>query len=202
MNRPGMTLLELVVALAVTGMAVGAGYGTFANLSDRRDAASESTDAMLREAGGRAELARWVAGTRLTVQDDGIIFRGIDGVTRDGHADDDLLFFTTAPTLVSPDESIVRLYIDRDDSTVERGLVAELREWRGRRTMKLELAPNAISLEATYLTSLFGQRQWLGSWVSTSVLPAGTRLVVSAADGDSLTALWRLPVTVSIEGAR
>ena len=202
MNRPGMTLLELVVALAVTGMAVSAGYGTFANLSDRRDAASESADTILRVVGGRAELVRWMSAARLTAQDDGIMFRGIDGVTREGYADDDLLFFTTAPTLVSPDESIVRLYIDRDDSTAERGLVAELREWRGRRTMKLELAPNAISLEATYLTSLFGQRQWLGSWVSTSVLPAGTRLVVSAADGDSLTALWRLPVTVSIEGAR
>lgn len=202
MNRSGMTLLELVVALAVTGMAVSAGYGTFANLSDRRDIVTERADAMLREAGSRGELVRWLSAARLTAQDDGVMFRGIDGVTREGHADDDVLFFTTAPTLVSSDESIVRLYIDRDDATAERGLVAELSEWRGRRTMKLELAPNAISLEGTYLTSLFGQRQWLGSWVSTSVLPAGTRLVARAADGDSLSPLWRLPVTVSIEGAR
>jgi hypothetical protein len=197
-----MTLLELVVALAITGMAVSAGYGTFANLSDRRDAAAEGASTVLREAGGRAAVVRWLSAARLTVQDDGIQFRGIDGVTREGHADDDVLFFTTAPTLVSSEESTVRLYIDRDTATAERGLVAELREREGSRTMKIELVPNAISLDGTYLTSLFGQRQWLGSWVSTSVLPAGTRLVAGAAAGDSLPPLWRLPVTVSIEGAR
>ena len=205
MKRHGMTLIELVVALAITGMAVSAGYGTFATLADRRDSAARTASAMLRESGKRASLVRWLAGARLTVGDDHIQFRGIDGGARSGVdvvPDDDIIFFTTAATPVARAGTIVHLYIDRRDDTPERGFVAELREWKGTHAERVELVPNAVALDGTYLSGLFGQRQWLASWVSTGVVPAGARIAISASPNDSLPEVWRLPVTVSIDGER
>jgi prepilin-type N-terminal cleavage/methylation domain-containing protein len=205
MNRRGMTLLELVVALAVTGMAMSGGYAAFTTLADRREAAAARSSETLRQATAREQLATWLASARLTISEDEIVFRGIDGATHgdaSALADDDIEFFTTAATPVAAAGTIVHLYVDRDEATPERGLVAELREWRGPRAERLVLEPNAAALDGRYLSGLFGQRQWLSSWVSTTVLPAGARLTFSAAPGDSLPPLWQLPVTASIEGGR
>lgn len=202
MNRSGMTLLELVVALAITGLAVSAGYGAFATLADRKEIAGAAAERMLRDASARASLSEWLSASRLTIQDDEIEFRSIDGLTREKLDDDDLTFFTTASTPVGVGGSVVRLFIDRSDSTSERGLVAELREWKGTRSLVIELVPAAAGLHARVLSGVFGRRQWVDSWVSTSVLPAGARIHLAAAEGDSLPALWRLPMTVSLEGGR
>lgn len=205
MNRHGMTLLELLVALTITGTMVSAGYGAFALLADRRDVSTAATSAALREAGARAALGRWLASARLTIQEDDVVFRAVDGTARHSidRADDDALeFFTTAVTPVSEHGTIVRLYVDRADSTRERGLVAELRDPASMRAERIEVVRNAVSLDTRFLSSIFGQRQWVESWVSTSVLPAGARLTLGAARGDTLPGLWRLPVTVSIEGGR
>lgn len=205
MNRRGMTLLELLVAITITGMMVSAGFSTFTTLADRRDASSSATLATLREAGARAALMRWLGSARLTIQEDDIVFRAVDGMARHSidRADDDAVeFFTAAPTPVSPHGTIVRLYVDRADSTRERGLVAELRHPVSGRFERLELVRGAVSLDGRFLSGLFGHRQWVESWVSTSVLPAGARLTIGAGRGDTLPPLWRLPITVSIEGGR
>lgn len=205
MTRRGMTLIELVVALAITGMAVSAGYATFTTLVDRRDKAAEAASEVLLQANARAALVRWLAAARLTIEEDGIEFRGVDGSVRSGGAilpDDDIVFFTTAETPVARAGTVVRLHIERADKETRRGLVAELQEWNGTRRERLTLVPRAAALDASFLTGLFGQRQWVASWVSTSVLPAGARLTMAAAAGDSLPELWRLPMTVSIEGGR
>lgn len=200
MNRSGMTLLELIVALAITGLAVSAGYGAFATLADRKDAAGVAAERALRDASARASLSTWLAAARLTIREDEVEFRAIDGLTREKLADDDLTFFTTATTPIAVGGSIVRLFVDRSDSTVERGLIAELREWNGMRSTLVELVPAASGLDTRLLTGVFGSRQWVDSWVSTSVLPAGARLTITGAD--SLPAIWRLPLTVSLEGGR
>jgi hypothetical protein len=41
------------------------------------------------------------------------------------------------------------------------------------------LAPDATGLRVRYLSSVFGQRSWLDSWVSTSVLPAALELRIA-----------------------
>jgi len=202
-----MTLLELVVALTITGLMLASGYGAFATLADRRAVAAERADEVARAAALRRTLAAWLAGARLTIEEDEIAFRGLDGVRRsDGRSvaaagaempDDDLTFLTTAPTPLGDGETIARLYVDRSDDTPERGLVAELMEWRGLRRTRVELDPRVAGLDARYLSGVLGARQWLPSWVSTTVLPAGVELrVVGAIGADSLAPLLSLPITV------
>ena len=94
----GMTLLELVVGLTVTGLVVTAGFGALQMLGDRRLQAEAAMNAVARAANQRAELERWLAGTRLVPEEGGPHFRGLDGV-RDRTPDDELTFLTTAPTL-------------------------------------------------------------------------------------------------------
>jgi type II secretory pathway component PulJ len=200
-----MTLLELVVALAITGFVVSGGYATFATLMDRRDAAAKTASRLMRHSTARALLAEWLASARLTIEADEVVFRGIDGATRGtatALADDDIVFFTTAVTPVGRNGTIVHLYVDRSAESPERGLVAELREFEGMRSARMELEAGVAGLDAQFLTGVLGQRQWVKSWVSTSVLPTGVRLAVSAVPPDSLPPLWRFPITASIEGSR
>ena len=200
-----MTLMELTVALTITGIAISAGYSAFATLADRREGAARATAAMQQAAAARASLVSWLSAARLTIEEDDVVFRAVDGAARVGTstlADDDVTFYTTAPTPVGREGAIVRLFIDRSDRTPERGLVAELTEIARRRVTRVELVPNAAALEGSFLSGIFGQRQWVGSWVSTSVLPAGARLSLGVAPGDSLAPLWRVPLTVSIEAGR
>jgi prepilin-type N-terminal cleavage/methylation domain-containing protein len=204
-RRSGLTLIELVVALTITGLAMSAGYSAFATLADRRQQSTEQADAVMRAAAKRAALVSWLAGARLTIEEDEIIFKGIDGIKRtpDGDiANDEITFLTSAETPVSNHGTIVRLYVDRSENPTSHGLIADLVEWRGSRTQHLQLLPNVATLDARYLSALFGKHEWLPSWISSTLLPAGIELTMGAAGSDSLPALFRLPITVSFEEGR
>jgi prepilin-type N-terminal cleavage/methylation domain-containing protein len=204
-RKSGLTLIELVVALTITGLAMSAGYSAFATLADRRARSSDQADAVMRAAAKRAALVSWLAGARLTIEEDAIIFKGIDGIrhTPTGEfANDDVTFLTSAETPVSNQGTIVRLHVDRGEDPTSSGLVADLVEWRGSRTQRLQLLPNVASLDARYLSSLFGKHEWLPSWISSTLLPAGVELTLGATGTDSLPGLFRLPITVSFEGGR
>lgn len=201
MNRRGMTLIELLVGLVVGSAAIAGGYGALAVVLDQRDRAETAVAGTVRAAAQRRTLAAWLAGARLTVEDRGIQVRGLDGYFED-RADDELTFLTTAPTPASDGETIVRLYLDRDSLTAERGLVAELSAVGSLAVERAEIESAAGGLELRYLTSMLGQAEWLPSWISSTVLPLAIELTLLPAPGDSLPSLLRLPVRVPIGTAR
>jgi hypothetical protein len=199
-----MTLIELVVALTITGLAVTGGYGAFAMLADRRAQATQVADEAQRSAGIRSTLVAWLSGARLTIEEDNIVFRGIDGVhheERGDSPDDELTFFTSARTPLGNGGTIVRLFVERGDTT-EHGLVAELSNRTGNQHMRLLIDPAVGALDAEYLSGALSSRAWISSWVSTTILPAGARLALQARAGDTLSPLLRAPITVSLENGR
>lgn len=195
--RRGMTLIELVVALTITGFVVAAGYGTLAALTDRRAQLSEATDAVARVAAARRTLEDWLSQAMLRSDVVGPPFRGLNAV-REGDPDDDLTFLTRAHTGLGAPETIVHLFVGHDPGSASRGLIAELAAWPGGERQTIVLAPQASALRVQYLGQFSGSRVWQNSWVSTSLLPLGVRLQLSASDTASLPPLWRLPVTVVI----
>jgi prepilin-type N-terminal cleavage/methylation domain-containing protein len=200
-SRCGMTLLELIVGLTITGMALSAGYGALASILDHRAAADARIDGLSRSAAHRRTLLSWLEGARLVVDQDGPPFRGLDGTWR--HLpDDELSFLTTAETPLGAAESVVRLYIDRDTLTPERGLTAELSAWRSLTRERVEIEPRAAGLDLQFATQMLGRDEWLPSWISSTVLPAGVEVRLSAEEGDTLPALLRLPLTAPIGGGR
>lgn len=197
----GMTLLELVVGLTVMGIVLAAGVGTVAMLSDRRGAVAEVLDEDVRAAAARRAIVGWLSGARVTGQDVGPTFRGLDGARGD-LPDDDLTFLTTTRTPLDVRETLVRLYVDRDSTTPERGLTAVFSEYRGTAERRLELAPAVAGIEATYRSALAPAGRTLPSWISSTVLPAAVELRFSAGEGDTLPPLLALPVVAGFRGGR
>lgn len=196
-----MTLLELVVALTITGITVTAGYGALASILDHRAAADARMDAVTRAAARRRMLVAWLRGARVTQDQNGPSFRGLDG-TFQGQPDDELSFLTTAETPSGAGETVVRLFIDRDILTAEDGLTADLSVWRGAQNERVEIEPSAGGLDFRYATHMLGREEWLPSWISSTVLPAAAELVVLARPNDSLPGLLRLPITAPIGAGR
>jgi type II secretory pathway pseudopilin PulG len=190
-----MTLLELLVGLTVTGLALTAGFGALGMVGDRRARLEASMNAVAHAATLRADIVAWLGDARLVAEEGGPNFRGLDG-SRGRLPDDDLTFLTTAPTALGTGETIVRLYVDRDSATAERGLTAAFAEWRGLGHSRLELDTSVVGLDVRYLSGVLGRRAWLPSWISSTLLPAGVELRLIPAPQDSLAPLLRLPILV------
>jgi prepilin-type N-terminal cleavage/methylation domain-containing protein len=196
-----MTLLELLVGLTVGAVVAGVGYGTFASVIDHRTKADAQAQTVIRAANARRLLTGWLSGARLLVQEAGPPFRGLDGVY-DGVPDDELTFLTGVGSLGRPGETLVRLHIDRDTLTAERGLTAELSAWSSSAVERVQIEPHAVGLDARYLTHMLGSTEWLPSWISSSVLPVGIELEILGAVDDTMPPLLRLPIVVSIGSGR
>jgi len=200
-SRAGMTLLELVVALAITGAALAAGYGAFAGVVDRREALTAATDHVARADGVRRLLRDWLRSARVGLGSEGPDFRGLDG-TAGAAADDELTFTTDAVTPLGGVAALVRVFVDRDPRTPERGLTATLAEWGGTAALRIELAPDVDGFDVRYASRVFGGIRWLPSWISRSVLPGAVEITLHPAASDTLPALLALPTIVLVGDGR
>lgn len=200
-QRAGMTLIELVVALVVAGLALASGYQAYATISDRRLVAVTRSDEVTRAFNLRIMIANWLSNARLTVEEDEVVFRSIDDrKQRDEPPRADLVFLTSARTSVSNHGTIVHLFVAHD-SGGGRGLMADLAEWRGRRHVLRQLEPSVNGVSAEFVASIGNPAERTSSWVSSTILPASVRLRFSAAASDSLEPLLRIPLVISMEGA-
>jgi len=201
MSRRGMTLLELIVGLAITGVTAAVGYGVFASMVDHQARAEAEGDGVARAAAARRMVIQWLTGARLLVDEAGPPFQGLDGVYQDV-PDDELTFLTEAAGPEAYGQTVIRLHIDRDSVTPEQGLTAELTPWRGARAERVEIEPRAAGLDVRYLTRMLGGAEWLPSWISSTVLPVGIEVTLLLVPGDSLPPLLRLPLVVPIGSGR
>jgi hypothetical protein len=192
-----MTLLELSVALVVGGAALAAGGAAFTTLADRRAALLASVEADTRALAARRALEGWLQEARAgSATDDGLI--GMDGTRRTpsgNEADDELTWFTTADA----EPRRVRLFVDRaaDGSS----LVAELAR-PGAPVTRLVLARDVVGLDARYLTTAFGRREWRNAWAGGALLPGAIELRLQPRAGASLAAALQLPLTVPLPNGR
>ncbi len=116
---------------------------------------------------------------------------------------DELNFPTTASTPLGVGTTIVRLFIDRDEQTPERGLVAELTQRFSDEPRVVELVPEAGALQIEYLTAIQGSvGDWIPTWVNDDRLPKAIRLALAATAPDTLPALLRYPILVTLETTR
>ena len=189
-------MIELLVALTITGMVMSVGYGALSTMVDHRSRVMAVTDAVAGAAAKRRMLIGWLSGARLTIEGDAT-FEGLHGVDEE-RPDDALTFVTNAPTPLGANETVVRVYIDRDDKTPEQGLTVALTDRKGGPVRRIEVDRRATGLDIQYLSGLFGNRAWLESWVSTTVLPSAVRLIVSSAQPDSLPPLLRPAMIVPL----
>jgi prepilin-type N-terminal cleavage/methylation domain-containing protein len=201
MNRPGMTLVEVLVGLSVAGLAISAGYGALGFLTDRTTQLRDASHEIARAAAVRRSLVQWTAGARLVADGTGAPFQGIDG-RHDDLEDDMVSFYTTSSTPLEADGSIVRFFMDRDDDTPEQGLVAEFLDPATRHMQRIEIEPGITGLELRFLSGIAGDDRWLPSWVSTSVLPRGIEFTLHSSDPDLPDQLVAHPLRIQIGAGR
>jgi prepilin-type N-terminal cleavage/methylation domain-containing protein len=191
--RAGMTLIEVVVAIGLASIVMTIGYAGFNAVMWQQERLTHSShDA--RAALVRRTLAEWLNGAVLIPGSHSAAFRGVDG-QHEGRDVDQIQFTTSATTPAASRNTVVRLYIDEDTATNERGLVVELREYATSKMQRLELEPHAMSLDARFASRLLPQRDWLPSWISSSVLPDRVEIRI---DGDSVHPLIKLPFLVTL----
>ncbi|HEX2779108.1 MAG TPA: prepilin-type N-terminal cleavage/methylation domain-containing protein [Gemmatimonadaceae bacterium] len=205
MTRRGMTLVELLAALAVTALAASVGIATLRLLSDQRARLRDAGREVARAAAVRHTLVEWLAGAHAAMSPlSGAApasFQLLE-LERRGRSVDELFFTTTAPTSVGAAETAVRLYVDDDARTAERGLVAELSAWPGAPVTRVELDSAVTDLDIRCRTDLTRDRAWTSSFLSTQVVPRGIELRLRAARGASIHPLLQLPIRVVVEGGR
>lgn len=207
-GHEGFTVLEAAVALAVTGLALAAGYAGVSTLAEARRAGGEVNADVIRAANVRATLAGWLRSSVLVLE----ARADADG----GHPRHEMSFVTADAGDLRPAPVRVRLRVDLDPATPEQGLVGELTPLgtKGGTREVLELAPRATGLEILYLVHRDGRRRWTPRWEEGAGHPEAVRLRFletaairlgpgPAADRrERLPALLRRPVTVPLEAGR
>jgi len=199
-RRRGMTLIELVVAIAITAAAIASGYQAYASISDRRSVAASHADSTTHAFAVRQVLTRWLSNARLTVEEDEVVFRALDSVRAHRRGDRggaDLVFLTSARSQVSNHGTIVHLFVARDSG--ETGLIAELAEWRGHRAVRLIVDPSIAGMSVECSAMGNSGAEATTSWVSSTILPMTVRLRFTARGSDTLPSLLRMPLTIRLD---
>lgn len=204
MSRRGVTAIELIAAIAITGMAAAIGASTLALLADRRAPLLAPSSNTERAAAVRRTLVAWLEGAHGPLSPfsgaPAAVFQLLDQ-TRSGHPADELLFSTSAETPLGTGDALVRLHVETGAGSPERGLVADLAPSPGAPGVRVVLDSSVTELDVRTLTDLAGSR-WLPGFLSTQVVPRGVRLRLGAASPEALDPLLRLPITVVLEAGR
>ena len=198
-GRRGFTLIELMVALTVSGMVMLSGYGALSVMIDHRARVMNATDEAVSAARERAMLVEWLRSAHSPVEGD-TTFQGVHGMDM-GKPDDALTFITNAPTPLGAGETIVRLYVDRDDRTSARGLCATLTDWNTGANQQVQIDPRVTGLSIEYLGPSNRAQVWRQDWRSTPIQPVAVRITIYADPVDKFPDLLAAPITVAIRGA-
>lgn len=196
-SRGGFTLVELLVGLTVSALALTAGFTALAFVGERSRHADQAAAAALEGAAARGTLVDWLAGARLRGAGRQERFQGLDAEEH-GVPSDELTFPTTARTPLQVAETLVRLYIDADLDTPEQGLVAELSERMTDEPRRVQLLPRVSRLEVRYLPDVEEATEWLPSWLNGNQLPRAVELTLGVEPPDTLPPLLRFPIRVPL----
>jgi prepilin-type N-terminal cleavage/methylation domain-containing protein len=213
--RKGMTLMELVVALVITGMMAAMGAATFSSIIDHRRIIVASTGELERASALRDQLRTWMLAGQVQVVTGGAT-RGIgrtstvvggamnlstqslsgtmsgNGITSAVAGGDEITFVTTAPNPASAPSTRMRLFIDADPNTPESGLTLEYQPSTATPLKRIQLEPTIGVLKVEFLDQR--TNQWVESTQGAAVTPIAVRLSMQPYDGGRLPGILELPM--------
>jgi len=198
--RRGFTMIELMVALAISGIVAAAAYAAVRFAADASVRLREARTSALSGAAARLTLEGWLRAAAFI--DGADRFVGLDRRT-EGRPMDELTYGVADAGAHHPGPHRVRLWIDRSPSTRAGGLVAELTPIRAgvlAPPETLEIAPGAVGLRMRYWVRVFGKDRWVDGWESSKELPRAIELHVIGPAGTApavpLARLWSVPMVV------
>jgi type II secretory pathway pseudopilin PulG len=171
-----MTLMELVIGLAITGMMAAAGVGAFSSIIDHRRIIRDASAATERSAALRETIRSWIAAGNIQIQIGGGP-RGLTRAVATGSpsrgaastasvsaaqaAGDEITFTTQAENPSMLPNVRMRLYIDADAATPEKGLSVEYQPNALQPLVRKMLDSTIDTLHVEYLDAR--TRRWFAS---------------------------------------
>jgi prepilin-type N-terminal cleavage/methylation domain-containing protein len=184
----GFTLIEVLVALSLTGVLLVLAHGIAASVTDAAQRGAEWSAELDRDANRRLWLVRAFANT-LVGSAPVRGFQGLDGTDAD-HESDRIAFFTAVRVDTVLAERAVRVWCDNTGR-----LVAELRTPPGSGDAvpdTLVLADGLAAFGADYLLDYGADSRWVQEWVSPVSAPIAVRLRLARHDGGADTVLLHI----------
>lgn len=213
-NRRGMTLMELIVGLVLTGMMATMGAAAFGSIIEHRRVIQSSTVDMERAAALRETLRLWLADGRVAIQQGGVprINGGAGSATRTSASSssgtaavsaaaasgDEITFTTSAPNPSMAPSVRIRLFIDADAGTPERGLTIEYQTSAALPLQRLQLDSTIGSMTVEFLDSR--TQRWFASSEAATISPSAFRIALFPPDGATLPAILQLPLIFRMAG--
>lgn len=195
-RRSGMTLMELVIGLAITGMMAAVGAGAFSSIIDHRHAIQEASVATERAGALREMVRSWIYGGTIQIQRGGgprglartvtgtaasaASGRGTATVSAAQASGDELTFTTTAlnPSLLGSVR--IRMYIDADANTPEAGLTIEYQPSAQLPLVRKMLDSTIDSLHVEYLDQR--TNRWFAASEAATITPFAARIWMHSRD--------------------
>jgi len=200
-RRAGMTFMELLVGLTLTGVMAAAGVAAFGSIIDHRRVIKESTVAMERAAALRELLGVWIGSGTPLIQQGGVpriggrassvtaVSQTISAAASSG---DELSFVTTALTPALTPSIRMRLFIDEDDGTPERGLTIEYQASNQSPLVRRELEPSIGALKVEYLDQR--TNRWRPASEAAAIQPIALRLALFPPEHGELPPMLQVPL--------
>lgn len=211
-GRGGMTLIELVIGLAITGMMAATGAGAFESIIAHRRTMREASVSIERAAALRDLLHVWIAagtvqiprgggprgmtrglGAALTTRSATTGAMNTASVTAAQASGDELSFATSAlnPSLVGSVR--IRLYIDADDNTAEHGLTMEYQPNLQQPIVRRMLDSTIDTLKVEFLDTR--TNRWIESSEAATVAnPLAVRVTLLTGRGHIAPPILALPM--------
>lgn len=212
-RRSGMTLMELIVGLVITGVMAMLGTATFGSIIDHRRIIQQSTVEMERAASLREMLRLWFVSGTVAIQQGGGPRGGrgaatssatssmsstTPAITAAASSGDEITFTTSAPNPAMAPSVRIRLFIDADDATPEKGLTIEYQTSTQTPLQRKQLDSTIGSMTVEFLDAR--THRWFPSSEASTISPSAVRVSLFPPDGQQLPAILQLPIIFQIAG--
>jgi type II secretory pathway pseudopilin PulG len=211
-----MTLMELVVALVIVGMMTAAGVAAFQSLIDHRKTVRDASVATERAAALHDMVRGWLAAGTIQLQaGGGPNIGGLGGTaapttaasasgstmnamtnTAAQGSGDQLVFTTSAPSPAMQANVRIRLYVDIDPNTPEKGLSIEYQTGQATPIQRVMLDSTIDSLDVEFLDRQTGR--WFDATQASTIRPRAARVTLMATQAKGVSRLLAVPIVVPI----
>jgi prepilin-type N-terminal cleavage/methylation domain-containing protein len=217
-RRAGMTLMELVIALAILAMLAAAGGVAFSTIIDRQETIRTASAEVERAAALRETIRQWILQGEIFIQRGGLP-RGAraaqqaplftagnggggltmlnQGVTAAASTGAELTVVTNAPNPLMAAAVRVRLFVDADPLTPETGLTMEFQSSSTNASVGLQrkqLDPDIADLVIEFLDSR--TNLWYPSTQAATINGYALRISMVPAEGKTIARVLQLPLTI------
>jgi len=202
-------MIELVVAMVVSGIVIVTAHEALVTVADARARAEEARVRVAQAAGARELLTTWL---RAVVVDPGEVAFRERSARGGGEGTEALSFRVSDGGSLYPGSRLIRLWIALSSPGGGRGLMAEVspRPGAGDRPDTIFLEPKAERMKVRYWGSVEGADRWIDQWPSDGGLPRVVEVLLESRirvrlgpdgvmEAGDLEPLMTLPIVVPLD---